>query len=331
VFHAIPHLDAFDRRLPAIRTTRPDFARSHLGRIFANHGLVLKSSVVDFVHQHTRLCDTSIGLLRYGSDVEVIAPALDFYLLQMTLSGEIGVRSSQFDVTLGSGSVFVTNPGVAYRKYWSRDARQLMIKIPRTRLESRAAEVGSKESGASIVFANRAHSFDGAVRPLLRLVDYLCRDLWNDNWPLRNLGVRRDLEDALLGALLATVPHERRSHAIQRTSGAIPHYLTRAENHLSDNAFRVVPMSEMTVVTGVSERTLQDGFLRFCGKPPGQFARELRLDLVRRALIAKNDDDNNVTKIALQFGFAHLGRFSRSYADRFGEYPSDTLRRKRTH
>ena len=87
-----------------------------------------KSGVVDFSHQYTRLCDASIGLLRYGSDVEVIAPALDFYLLQMTLSGEIAMRSSQFDLTLGQGTVFVTNPGVAYRKYWSRDARQLMIK-----------------------------------------------------------------------------------------------------------------------------------------------------------------------------------------------------------
>ena len=274
MFHAIPHLDGFDRCLPAIRTTKPDFARSHLGQIFADHRLVPKSGVVDFSHQYTRLCDASIGLLRYGSDVEVIAPALDFYLLQMTLSGEIAMRSSQFDLTLGPGTVFVTNPGVAYRKYWSRDARQLMIKIPRLRLENRAAELGGEEPGISVVFANRAHPFDGDVRPLLRLVDYLCRDLSDDNGLLRDMHMRRGAEDTLVGALLATVPHERRTHARQRISGAIPHYLRRAENHLRDNAFRVVRMSEMTALTGVSERTLQDGFLRFRGKTPGQFARD---------------------------------------------------------
>ena len=90
---------------------------------------------------------------------------------------------------------------------------------------------------------------------------------------------------------------------------------------------RVVHISEMTSLTGVSERTLQDGFSRFRGKTPGQFARELRLDLVRHALMEQQDNDN-VTKVALRFGFTHLGRFSRSYADRFGEYPSETLQRE---
>jgi AraC-like DNA-binding protein len=165
------------------------------------------------------------------------------------------------------------------------------------------------------------------MRPLLRLVDYLCRDLADDDGLLRDAQVRRDLEDALLGALIAAVPHVRGTVG-REASCAIPYYLRRAENHLRDNAFRVVRMSEMATLTGVSERTLQDGFSRFRGKTPGQFARDLRLDLVRRALSEQKDGDNNVTKIALRFGFTHLGRFSRSYADRFGEYPSETLRRK---
>ena len=317
------------RRLPAIRTTEPDFARNYLGQIFANHRLVAKGSRIDFAHQHTRLCDTSIGLLRYGSDVEVVAPALDFYLLQMTISGQVEVHSSQFERTLRPGSVFVMNPGVAYRKYWARDAQQLMIKIPRLRLERHADHAKQGESGVSIVFENRAYPFDGAMRPLLRRVDHLCRDLSDDNGLFGDMAVRRHVEDALLGALIATVPHVRGSSASQEISGAIPYYLRRAESHLRDNAFRAVRMSEMTALTGVSERTLQDGFLRFRGKSPGQFARDVRLDLARCALIEQKGDDNNVTKIALRFGFAHLGRFSRSYADRFGEYPSDTLRRSR--
>lgn len=315
------------RRLPAIRTTQPDFARNYLGRIFTDHRLISKRSRIDFAHQHTRLCDTSIGLLRYGSEVEVVAPALDFYLLQMTIGGEIDVRSSRFELTLGAGSVFVMNPGIAYHKCWSRDARQLMIKIPRLRLEKYATAATRGESGASIMFENRVYPFDGAMRPLLRLVDYLCRDLTDEGGLLRHAQVRRNLEDALLGALMAAIPQVR-GPASPGISGAIPYYLRRAENHLRDNAFRVVHMSEMTSLTGVSERTLQDGFSRFRGKTPGQFARQLRLDLVRRALIERKGGDDNVTKVALRFGFTHLGRFSRSYADQFGEYPSETLRRE---
>lgn len=320
VLHALPHLEGFDRRLPAVRTTRPDFARSYLGQIFADHRLVQSAGAVDFVHQHTKLDEASIGLLRYGADVEVIAPALDFYLLQITLGGEVEMQSSQFDLTLSPGSLFVMNPGVAYRKRWARDAQQLMIKIPRQRLASRAANEGGTPS-----FERKAYPLNGKMLPLLRLIDYLCRDLSDDNGLLRDARMRSDLEDALLGGLLAAVPH---TPPVLATSGAIPHYLRRAEDHLRGNATRNVRMPELTLISGVSERTLQDAFGKFRGKTPGQFARELRLDLVRQALMQQG---GSVTEAALRFGFTHLGRFARSYADRFGENPSETLQRRQAH
>jgi transcriptional regulator GlxA family with amidase domain len=39
--------------------------------------------------------------------------------------------------------------------------------------------------------------------------------------------------------------------------------------------------------------------------------------------------DGSVTSIALAAGFSHLGRFSHDYAERFGERPSETLKRCR--
>jgi transcriptional regulator GlxA family with amidase domain len=36
-----------------------------------------------------------------------------------------------------------------------------------------------------------------------------------------------------------------------------------------------------------------------------------------------------VTEAALAFGFAHFGRFAQAYAARFGEKPSQTVKRAR--
>nr|WP_289711683.1 helix-turn-helix domain-containing protein [Escherichia coli] len=36
----------------------------------------------------------------------------------------------------------------------------------------------------------------------------------------------------------------------------------------------------------------------------------------------------NLTELALDFGFAHLGRFAEQYRRQFGELPSETLRRR---
>ena len=320
MLHAIPHLEGLDRRLPAVRTTRADFAQSYLGGVFADHRLVQSAGAIDFVHQQTKLGESSIGLLRYGANVEVVAPALDFYLLQITLGGDVGIESSQFDLTLVPGSLFVMNPGVAYRKRWARDARQLMIKIPCARHESRAGNEGGAPN-----FESRAYPLNGKMLPLLRLIDYLCRDLSDDNGLLGDPRMRGDLENALLGGLLAAVPHTQPAPSV---SGAIPHYLRRAEDHLRSNASRNIRMMELTRIAGVSERTLQDAFARLRGKTPGEFAREVRLDLVRQALMEPGD---SVTAAAMRFGFTHLGRFARSYADRFGEYPSETLQQGRKH
>ena len=92
----IEHFRDLDRLLPATRTTRPDIARSHLAAIFADHDLRLSAGRVDFSHQQAKLCDAAIGLLRYGAEVEVVAPALDCYMAQLTLDGEVAFRTGRW-------------------------------------------------------------------------------------------------------------------------------------------------------------------------------------------------------------------------------------------
>jgi transcriptional regulator GlxA family with amidase domain len=55
---------------------------------------------------------------------------------------------------------------------------------------------------------------------------------------------------------------------------------------------------------------------------PMQWVRGVRLDAIRDAL--KSDPQQNVTTLAMWFGFFHLGRFSAYYKERFGELPSQT-------
>ena len=71
--------------------------------------------------------------------------------------------------------------------------------------------------------------------------------------------------------------------------------------------------------------TLRDGFQQFRGVSPMQYVRQLRLERARNALRAA-PSDVRVAEIALDCGFAHLGRFAMVYKAMFGESPSETLR-----
>jgi AraC-like DNA-binding protein len=77
---------------------------------------------------------------------------------------------------------------------------------------------------------------------------------------------------------------------------------------------------------GVAPRTLQKHFRQFLGHSPSKALRDLRLDLVRRALLLGREDAA-VSVLAARHGFGHLGRFSGLYRDRYGESPSATLHR----
>ena len=77
---------------------------------------------------------------------------------------------------------------------------------------------------------------------------------------------------------------------------------------------------------GVSVRTLQQNFREFAGVTPSEWWRSYRLDRVHAALCVA-DSGLGVTEAATAYGFYHLGRFAGQYRDRFGEPPSETLRR----
>jgi len=305
----IPPLRELDRFLPATRTTRPDIARSHLAAIFADHELRMSARRLDFSHRQARLCDTSIGMLRYGSEVEIVAPALDCYMAQLTLDGEVAFRTDRFEIALKPGTLFVMNPGLGYRKIWSRDAHQLMIKIPRQRLHAHAAR--------AIRFAPVASQRDEGDG-LVGLIAHLCRDLANARGLTMQAGLRREMEDLLLSALVATQRCEADDEA--------PVYLRRAEEHIRAHPRRSVGLDELVAIAGVGERTLQQAFRRYRGCSPLELSRDIRLDAARAALIS---GEGHVTDVALGFGFAHFGRFAKAYAERFGEKPSETVKRAR--
>ena len=87
-----------------------------------------------------------------------------------------------------------------------------------------------------------------------------------------------------------------------------------------------VTLSALERISGLSQRSLQLLFRKHLGCTPMQWVRQARLDRVRERLLQARFGDT-VTKVALDCGFAQLGGFAQAYRERFGEQPSDTLRR----
>lgn len=76
----------------------------------------------------------------------------------------------------------------------------------------------------------------------------------------------------------------------------------------------------------MSVRTLHTTFHNELGTSAMAYLRAIRLDRVRGELL-RGGPRRRVTEVAMRWGFSHPSRFAQQYRARFGELPSQTLRR----
>ncbi len=95
------------------------------------------------------------------------------------------------------------------------------------------------------------------------------------------------------------------------------------EEHLAD----AITIGRLCEVAQASERSLQLAFQARRGMSPMRFVCERRLAAAHRR-ISNAQASDSITAIATSLGFTHLGRFSRSFRETFGESPSQTWSRK---
>jgi AraC-like DNA-binding protein len=145
--------------------------------------------------------------------------------------------------------------------------------------------------------------------------------------PLTHNVARRHLEcdllDAFLNALRSGCGHLVSSPG-QRIEGRMRR-LRHVRDYLSDHRHDIVSLADLCGELGLSRRGVELMFQESLGIGPNAFIRHQRLHGVRRALRVAPPSAGVVKASALQWGFRHMGHFSKEYRALFGESPSATL------
>ncbi|MFD1539796.1 helix-turn-helix domain-containing protein [Nonomuraea guangzhouensis] len=305
-----------------LRTSEPDVARDLLRSRFARHELNVLGlrQTLDFALRQGMLYDVAFHLVSYGRDVEVTTSGWhDFYLLQLTLSGMCELVAGDADpVGLQPGSVYVINPGTPYRKRWSGDARQLIVRLPRRSLE-RVASADS--ANGPVIFAPQVDPDAIDIAPLLR---FLWAQVATSRSTVRSLAIDHSAVRHLLTAVLHSVPNSVTHPAVE----PLPSSLARADRYMREHLATDLAVDDIARACGIAGRTLQDAFRKHWRTTPTEHLRSLRLEAAHR-LLTERPFEVSVTEVAYTIGMPHLSRFSRYYLSRFGELPSATLHRSR--
>jgi AraC-like DNA-binding protein len=136
-----------------------------------------------------------------------------------------------------------------------------------------------------------------------------------------------EFEDLMMAKLLMSHPHDY-SAALRRAERPIaPRDMKRAIDYIEAKLGLPITIADVAEASGIAGRTLFKHFMDYHGISPMRYLRNARFAKAREALRRGRPDDS-VTEIAMRCGFSHMGRFSVEYRRRFGEAPSETLRRR---
>ena len=102
--------------------------------------------------------------------------------------------------------------------------------------------------------------------------------------------------------------------------------LSTAKDCIAESDMGILTVPELCGVAGVSERTLEYAFREHYGLTPKNFLLLHRLNNARRQLRMADPKTCQVTEIARQHGFWHMGAFGADYKKLFAELPSQTLK-----
>ncbi len=302
-----------------LRTHDVDEARAIMEDRVSRHMLrtLDESRQVDFRLRQAPLDCITFLQVSYGRGVEIVTPGLvDFYLLQRTLEGTCEISTSSAELEIGPGDSVVMNPATTYRKRWSADAVQLMVRLPRGPIE----QLGSVET------AEQPIVFQEIAGPLPAMLDDLVRLFWRDVTSedrARLSAIDRSASRHFMKAMLHLIPNSANADL---GPSELPTCLPRADRYIRRNLTRHIDLADIADAAGVSTRSLESAFRRCWRTTPVAHVRNLRLDAARR-LLTHPAAGMSVTEAAFAAGVTHLGRFSQSYFRRYGELPSESLSR----
>ena len=324
-----PPLSVFN----AVNTFDPGEAEDGVARIFCPHRLTpVRRGAPGFhaMHNSARFDGYSVNYVQYGAEVEIDPGRLDgFFLLQVPLTGASDVHCGTAHVASSPAVASLLSPTLPTVMRWYAGCSKMIVLLDRKVVERHLAALLDRSQDA-IEFDAEVPLTD-AIGQAIRAHVMLMQQAATQSIVLpagSGRLVQRELRNGLVGLLLTGLSHDHSTMLAQGAAMPAPGHVKRAEDFLAAHPDREISVTELADIAGVSLRSLQEGFRRFRNTTLTDAIRDARLVYWRRLLQAP-PAGYGVGALAIAAGLSHLGRAAALYGKRYGETPSETLRRHR--
>lgn len=313
-------------------TTRIDEAVELCGRAYYPHTLSLLDASREFflTQRITRIGPITIGDATYGTDVGLDFGELNSYQVALPVSGFLESRHRGAEATATSELATIFQPeGEAVVTRWHANSRILPVRLGRAAVHEALGSLLGHPDIVSIPFAATMDTMRGLGRSWARSIRTLSRTVAGPDDVLTHPLITAPLSESLIRGLLLAADHPYRHMLIQHSQPPRDRVVRTAVEMIEASPRAPLTISMLAKRSHVSVRALQLGFRRHLDMSPMAYVRMVRLRHAHEELRAADPSRTTVTSIAHRWGFSNVGRFADEHASKYGELPSETLRRTR--
>lgn len=315
-------------------TRAADEAADIISHTYCDHQIRILNpqTSLNFEFSEAPLSRITVGAMSFDADIRYdLGVTETYYLIQFADVGAIEYVNGGETCMVTPESGMLTSPTRPLRIHYSEHSRGFIIKIQKAAMERHLRAMTGAEVTKPLIFSapiSRGSEFGARYK---RLLHYLIGELDSE----QGLNARdcpqwvSNIEDTVMTAVLTGQPHNYSNRFHQPSASADEHHVAEVEAFIRANATEALSVEDFVTLTGVSGRSLYRAFQKQRGYSPMAFARSVRFQMAQE-MLEHGDPGLTVTQAALACGFEHLGRFSRDYHRRYGETPSETLRRAKT-
>ncbi|WP_433297514.1 AraC family transcriptional regulator [Actinoplanes sp. CA-030573] len=270
----------------------------------------------------------TVGQLSFAAPVSLVAAELNAYHVSMPTRGRMQARHAGHEIVAGPSMGVVFGPGNPVYTVHESDSAELAVKIDRDALEQELAALLGRPVEGPLELPPAVDLSAGPGHSWSRLVRLLRDELEHKQSLIYQPLIAEQLRSSVLIGLLLSVPHKYLAELTGPATAAPPRAIRRVVDAIHDEPERPFTVADLAAIAGMSVRSLQEGFRRHLGYAPMAYLQQERLLRAHQTLRQSDPMKDTVAAVAHSWGFAHLGRFASAYRARFGEPPSDTLRRE---
>ncbi|WP_146240200.1 helix-turn-helix domain-containing protein [Curtobacterium sp. MCSS17_008] len=309
-------------RLEAIGTS-PDGVVEEVGGLYDGRGWAAHSTGRPFSYRYTAVGDDAVTLRRsrITGAIRGAIPHTDDYIVQWLTEG-VGVpdvRHDRVPLTTGVPMLFPTDREFVFEY---QDYDQRIVHLSRSLVHD-VAEERYRTGPVDDLALDHLRTLDPAAVARWRgQVTLLARELRNGVGTLLWQTLTRDAAAAFLALYPPALPEIPEVVLLPRLSR-----LRAAVEFVHEHVHEPLTVGDIARAADLSVRSVQETFQRHLDCSPMTYLLRVRLARVRIELLRADPGTTTVQDVARRWGFAHLGRFSGTYAQAYGEYPRQTLRR----